>query len=107
MSGGSFDYLADKLEGMSAVYSFPLDLLASMADWLEEPEQNQPDAAKELRKAHKELSELAQKLWEKYGYKSPLYQITHAAEWWCSHDTGQDDFENVWNKVKSELEDTK
>ena len=42
MSGGSFDYLANKLEGMSAIYNFPLDLLASMADWLEEPEQNQP-----------------------------------------------------------------
>jgi glutathione S-transferase len=103
MSGGSFDYLDEKLDDMCNSYHFPTEMLLAMADWLEETKQDQAEAAKELRKAYDQLSKIITQLYETFNGNAPLADIIHAAEWWCSHDTAKEDFEKEWQKYKAKM----
>lgn len=99
MSGGSFDYLYFEIEERFFDY-FVLENLENMAAWLGEVEQNQPEAAKELVELHQFLVKTRDEINKRLSRK--LLDVIKEAEWWCSHDTGQDSFEAVWRQYKGD-----
>lgn len=101
MSGGSFDYLYSLIENDNPLTWYTLELLEKMADWLNEPEQNQPSAATEIKRIHAELSNIKKHISE-IAQNRPFLDLLKEAEWWCSHDVGQDDFESEWAKYEAQ-----
>jgi hypothetical protein len=99
MSGGSFDYLYDRIDCGNTLETYTLELLGKMAEWLAEPEQGQPDAAAEIARIHAELLAIKQQV-EKLAQRRAFLQLLKTAEWWCSKDTGKDGFESEWAKYQ-------
>lgn len=97
MSGGSFNYLYSKIEDDPIGWS-TLESLENMADWLRE--QNHPASA-ELVRIHSALSEISDRLFRLVQNNCEFRELLKAAEWWCSNDIGQDDFERAWHKYQS------
>lgn len=99
MSGGNFDFLYFKIEEQPLDF-FVLENLENMAAWLGAAEQNQPEAAKELAELHQFLLQTRDEINKRLPRK--LLDVIKQAEWWCSHDIGQDTFEAVWRKYKGD-----
>jgi len=99
MSGGSFDYLYDKLDN-EPLGIHTLELLERMVEWLKDAEQNQPDAASELAVVHQYLVATRQAVHDNVSNNRALLNLVKEAEWWCSNDSGQDDFEGAWEIYK-------
>jgi len=100
MSGGSFNYLAFRLDDTHDVIgSSVINDLLSMADHLSE--EDEKDAAKEIRKAANHLRKISERIQSRYGEGSYFNKLIHDAEWWVSHDIGQDDFRKTWEEYKS------
>jgi hypothetical protein len=99
MSGGSFDYLYNKFENENPLDTNTLELLEKMSEWLAEPEQNQKSAADELKRVHSELAEIKERIF-KLAQNRPFLDLLKEAEYWCSSDTGKNDFESEWAKYE-------
>jgi hypothetical protein len=95
MSGGSFDYLYQKIED-EPINDSVLDTLKRMANWLAEPEQGQLKAANELSQLHGYLTAVRNEIIEKLN--QPLLAVIKEAEWWYSNDVGRNSFEAVWQR---------
>ena len=94
MSGGSFGYLYFKIED-APLDEGSLEMLGKMAAWL--AEQGQAPAAQELTRVHEQLSALRKLALATVRVRGFL-NLLEAAEWWCSGDIDQKDFEDVWRK---------
>ena len=96
MSGGSYDYLYYQIEeeplGWSTLYH-----LNDMAKWLES--EGQTEAATELKELHAYLVKTEKEIQAKLS--RPLLDVIKEAEWWASNDSGQRDFEEIWNEYKN------
>lgn len=94
MSGGSFYYLYNLVEEMS-INPLILSNLTSMAEWLEEPEQNKKEAAIEIKKVLAELEQINERLRE-ISSTAHFCNVLHAAEWWASRDISETEFDMEW-----------
>jgi hypothetical protein len=102
MSGGSFEYLFDRFEDGDPLDDHSLELLASMVNWLNDPEQSQPEAAKELRKTLKELIQIKLRINRLImGHGSRFYKLVRATEWWASNDIDESEFIRAWLEYKN------
>jgi len=101
MSGGSFEYLYSKLD-LEPLEWRTLNLLDNMANWLASPEQAQPEAAAELRELHKFLTDTRQKIEKRASNNRHIQSLVKEAEWWCSNDTGPEDFAAAWAKYREQ-----
>lgn len=101
MSGGSFDYLYNRIDNGNPLDTNTLELLEKMSEWLAEPEQNQKAAADELKRVYSELMEINTRVF-KLVQNRPFLDLLKEAEWWCSHDTGVEDFESEWAKYEAQ-----
>ena len=100
MSGGSFEYLYARID-KDPLDAWTLELLEKMSEWLAEPEQNQKGAADEIKRVRSELAEIKEHIC-KLVKNSPFLDLLKGGEWWCSNDTGKDDFESEWAKYEAQ-----
>ena len=101
MSGGSFDYLYNRIDNGNPLDTNTLALLEKMSEWLAEPEQNQKAASDELKRIYSELLEINTRVFE-LAQNRPFLDLLKEAEWWCSNDTGVEDFESEWAKYEAQ-----
>lgn len=101
MSGGSFNYLYNRIDNDNPLATSTLDLLEKMSEWLAEPEQNQQAASNEIRRVYSELLEINSRVYE-LAQNRRFLDLLKAAEWWCSNDTGIEDFESEWAKYEAQ-----
>jgi hypothetical protein len=106
MSGGSFDYLYNRIDNENPLDTYTLELLERMAEWLAEPEQGQPDAAAEIEHVRTELLAIKEKVYQ-LAQRRAFLELLKSAEWWCSSDTGKGDFEKEWASYKAKMEEMK
>lgn len=93
MSGGSFHYLYNRLDNGNPLETSTLSLLEKMSEWLQEQDQNA--AADEIKRIYLELLEINSRVY-KLAQNRQFIELVKAAEWWCSNDTGVEDFESEW-----------
>ena len=90
MSGGSFDYIC-YAEADTLLQKY--HVLENMRDWL--IYKNKIDAAKEIDRFYQDVIMFRRMLEFRL---ERLQKVMHAAEWWCSNDSGEDDFDKVWQE---------
>lgn len=97
MSGGSFRYLYSSLQDNPFDHYGDLE---KMIDWLRE--KGKIEAADRLQRLYNLLLESQNKIEKEISSLSP---VMYKAEWWCSGDSGEEQFDKAW-KNYSKLEDT-
>lgn len=97
MSGGSFNYVCYKLNDEADQVIQALPELREMETWLRS--RNKHEAADEILRGIMRI-ETAQRHLEVIG--NHLHKLTRAAEWWCSCDWGEDDFDETWKSYLGE-----
>lgn len=86
MSGGSLDYSYRHVEAAAST------LLDIVAERLAASDKNETDATRlNLAGLQRNLTEVA--------------KVLHAAEWYLSHDTGEDDFNQAFEKFVFQVKD--
>lgn len=93
MSGGSFDYLYRKLDDADYFKLDTMRQLIAMENWLREQGKHEP--ANELLKLRLECDTQLQRLTT---MSHRLEDVMRVAEWWCSGDMGEDQFDETWAK---------
>lgn len=93
MSGGSFNYVCFKLNGSSSDVAQSLPDLRDMEQYLRS--MGKHEAADEILRGMVRLETAMRRL---AVVGEHLYELAHAAEWWCSGDWDEEQFDQTFNK---------
>lgn len=95
MSGGSFNYLYNRLDNGNPIETSTLSILEKMSEWLQQ--QDQKAASDEIERVYLELLKINSRVYE-LAQNNDFIQLVKAVEWWCSNDIGVEEFEDEWVK---------